>query len=68
MTRTCENCLNAYNSSYDTAVRCWNKEFEAQFHDIDVTVRKDETCGTWQRRNDNQKAVNFHQTIQLTLF
>lgn len=68
MIQTCENCLNAYNSPHDSLVRCWNKEFEAQFHNIDVTVKLGDTCGTWQRRNDNQEAVNFHQAIQLTLF
>lgn len=49
MTRTCGNCLNAYNSPWRTMPQCWNKEWLAQFGGTDTAVRPDESCGTWQR-------------------
>ena len=64
----CKNCLNAYNNRYTTKVLCWNKEFQAQSEDIDVSVRPDEVCGTYTRRRENQPRLNFEQAIQLTLF
>lgn len=68
MTKTCRNCLNAYNSPHSAQVFCWNKEFLAQFESIDTTVKPDETCGTFQTRADNQPALKFNQSIQLSLF
>lgn len=45
-----------------------NKEFEAQFRPMDVTVRPDETCGTWSERRQDQKPLVFGGGVQLTLF
>jgi len=66
MTRTCENCLNAYNNPHDAEVRCVKKDWESQFRDIDVTVHKGETCGTFRPRNSNQPKVVFGKPVQLT--
>lgn len=68
MTRTCGNCLNAYNSPWRTMPQCWNREWLAQFGGTDTTVRPDESCGTWQRRADNQPPVRFPRAVQLELF
>lgn len=66
---TCEHCLNAYNSPYSHEVFCVNKEFQQQFTpDINTTVRRDETCGTWSERKTDQKSLIFSQPIQLLLF
>lgn len=64
--RTCENCLNAYNSPFSPSVICWNKEFEAQFNDIDVTVRHGESCGSFQQRRKDQKPLRFNQAVELS--
>ena len=63
----CENCLNAYNSPHCADVLCWNKEFQAQFWKVDITVRPGETCGTWQRREENQPKLVFSKSLQLKL-
>ena len=68
MKQTCENCMNAYNSPHSSAVLCWNKDFLAQFDDLDTKVLMGETCGTWQARKDTQGKLVFGQAIQLTLF
>lgn len=68
MTQTCRNCLNAYNSPYQSHPLCVNKEWLSQFQPTDCTVRTDETCGTWHRRNDSQPPVRFAQPVQLKLF
>lgn len=68
MTQTCANCLNAYNGTHTASVLCVNKEFEAQFRPMDVTVRPDETCGTWSERRQDQKPLVFGGGVQLTLF
>ena len=65
MERTCSNCLNAYNNPYTPHVLCVNKEFDAQFRNIDVTVRHDETCGTWSERQSDQKPLRFQRPTQL---
>ena len=71
VSHTCANCLNAYNG-YDSngckVALCVNKDWEAQFHEVDTHIRPDETCGTWQQRRDNQYKVNFHPVTQLSLF
>ena len=64
--RTCENCLNAYNSPYSAAPLCVNKEWEAEVREIDTTVRRGETCGTFQRRKDEQPKLRFNEAVQLT--
>lgn len=63
----CKNCLNAYNNPYTTKVLCCNKDFIAQYKDIDTSVQPDEVCGTYTRRRDSQPQLNFKQTIQLTI-
>lgn len=68
MIQTCRNCLNAYNSPHQSEPLCYNKEWLAQFQPIDCTVRPNEACGTWQRRNDSQPPVRFAQAVQLSLF
>lgn len=60
MTETCKNCLNAYKSPHDGKVYCWNKEWEAQFDDtVNVTVTANGTCGTYQRRREDQEPLVF---------
>ena len=67
--RTCSNCLNAYNSPHYSQPRCWNKEWLYEGNEkADCSVRPDETCGTWQRRADNQKPLVFAKAVQLSLF
>jgi len=68
MPQTCSNCLNAYNSPYRTLPQCVNKEWESQFRPTDCSVRPDESCGTWQRRGENQPTVRFPHAVQLDLF
>ena len=65
----CANCLNAYQNNYTTSVLCYNKEFEAQFTpNLDCTVKAKETCGRWSTRRQDQNMLDFHKTIQLSLF
>lgn len=66
--RTCKNCLNAYNSPHSIKVYCVNKEFQAQFQDIDTTVKPEETCGTWSPRRADQQRIIFNNPVQLELF
>lgn len=68
MNRTCENCLNAYNSPHSPKVHCVNKEWASQFQDIDTSVHKGETCGTWSQRRPDQKKIVFNNPVQLELF
>lgn len=68
MNKTCKNCLNAYNSPHTPSVLCVNKQWLAQFKKIDVTVRPDESCGTWSARSRGQDPVRFNEPIQLQLF
>lgn len=69
MNQTCSNCLNAYNSPHDADVHCVNREWMQQFQPhLRTTVAHDETCGTWQRRNEQQKPLVFTQPVQLRLF
>ena len=69
MTQTCSNCLNAYNSPHDRDVHCVNREWTQQYQPhLRTTVARDETCGTWQRRNDSQKPLVFSQPVQTELF
>lgn len=66
--RICKNCLNAYNIRTLGEVHCWNKDFDAQFDDVPTQVHKNDTCGRFTERNDNQERLLFDQPIQLTLF
>ena len=69
MPQTCSNCLNAYNSPHDRDVYCVNREWMQQYQPyLRTTVASDETCGTWQRRNEQQKPLVFSQPVQLGLF
>ena len=69
MDKICQNCLNAYNSPYSPEVFCINKEWESQFNqDIKVTVRRDESCGTFQQREVTQPKLVFGRPVQLELF
>lgn len=69
MGQTCENCLNAYKSPHDGDVHCVNREWQQQFvPDLRTTVGRNVTCGTWQRRNEQQKPLVFGQPVQLELF
>lgn len=69
MTKTCSNCLNAYNSPHDADVHCVNREWWHQScPHIRTTVARNETCTTWQQRKDNQKPLVFNQPVQLELF
>lgn len=68
MNCTCANCLNAYNSPYYAMPQCWNKEWLNEGFDADNSVRPDESCGTWQRRGENQPTVRFPHAVQLDLF
>ena len=65
--RTCEHCLNAY-CGFEKKIYCWNKEWEAQFHPMETTVKRDETCGTWSQRKPHQPPLRFNEPIQLQLF
>lgn len=68
MPQTCCNCLNAYNSPFYAMPQCWNKEWLNEGQDADNSVRPDESCGTWQRRESNQPPVKFPRAVQLELF
>ena len=69
MTRTCSNCLNAYNNPYTHEVRCWNREWLAEFDPkVKTSVGPDETCGTYQMRAANQKPLVFKKLVWPYLF
>lgn len=69
MKRVCSNCLHAYTNCHVVNVYCPNKDFVAQFTPgYDCTVKADETCDMWTQRRKEQPRLNFHKTIQLTLF
>lgn len=66
-TNTCANCLNAYNTPYDSCPHCYNKDFTAQFMEIDVRVQPSETCGTWSLRRKDQATLIWSKGFQLSL-
>ena len=66
-TNTCANCLNAYNTPYDSCPHCYNKDFTAQFMAIDVRVKPTETCGTWSLRRKDQAPLVWTNGFQLSL-
>ncbi len=69
MEHICANCLNAYNSPHDKDVHCCNREWLAEnIPGYRTTVAADESCGTWQQRNKNQKTLVFPKSVQLTIF
>lgn len=69
MAHICGNCLNAYNSPHDTDVHCVNREWMQQYKShLRTIVARNETCGTWQRRNEAQQPLVFCQPVQLELF
>ncbi len=69
MDQICGNCLNAYNSPHDADVHCANREWLQQFHpEVCTVVARRETCGTWQRRNVQQKPLVFGQAVQLNMY
>ncbi len=67
MKECCANCLNAYQNKHSPEVHCWNKEWEAQFREIETTVSFNESCGTFQRRDEKQPPLHF-PPVQLSLF
>ena len=67
--KSCSNCLNAYQSPHDRDVHCVNREWLKQSHpNTRTVVTSNETCGTWQQRNQTQKALMFTQPVQTELF
>lgn len=69
VSQTCSNCLNAYNSPWDVDVHCVNLEFDEQFDpSVTTTVKAEGSCGRWSRRKPTQPRLDFHRSVQLTLF
>lgn len=66
--QVCRYCLNAYNPPYGTKVLCCNKEFDAQFFDVETSVLPNESCGRYTPRSSNQPKLIFEKAIQLSLF
>lgn len=67
--QTCENCLNAYQNGHSVSVWCVDKDFDAQFcPGLDRSVIAGETCGRWSRRRKDQPRLDFHRTMELSLF
>lgn len=67
--QVCSNCLNAFQNDHSICVWCCNKEFDAQFTPgLDCTVKANESCGRWSKRRQDQPKLDFHKTMQLSLF